>query len=302
MAAPKIAVFGVPTAAGGRFASVADAPFRLREAGLLDALRAAGPRVVNLSDLSLFPLREDPEHPRARNVEGVACALRATADEMTRALAEGFTLVLGGDCTIAAGVAAGARRHLGQPPGLIFVDADADLNTPDTTPSGYLHGMALSLALGQGPPEAVAAVGPVAPVEPDHAALVGFRALDPGERRRIGDLGLALPADAARKLGMRTAAALALEAVENGDGPVVVHLDVDVIDPAEMRAKHQSAPGPGLLFDETSDLLAALVASPRVVALEVCEYAPDVDPGLATGRRLVELLARAVTRRFRSDR
>ncbi len=297
-----MAVFGVPTAAGGRRASVADAPFRLREAGLLGALRSAGPRVVNLSDLSLFPFREDPGHPTARNTEGVACALRAAADEMTRALAEGFTLVLGGDCTLVAGVAAGARRFLGQAPGLVFIDADADLNTPETTPSGFLHGMALALALGQGPPDVVAATGTAVPVEPDHVALVGFRALDPGERRKIGDLGLALPAEAARKLGMRTTAALALEGVENGDGPVVVHLDVDVIDPEEMPAKHQAVPGPGLSFDETSDLVAALVASPRVVALEVCEYAPDIDPGLVTGRRLVELLARAVARRFRAPR
>lgn len=298
--AAKIAVFGVPTAAGGRRPAVADAPFRLREAGLLEALRAAGPRVVNLSDLSLFPFREDPEHPKARNAEVVACAVRATADETPRALAEGFTLVLGGDCTIAAGVAAGVRRHLGQPPGIVFIDADADLNTPETTPSGFLHGMALALALGRGAPEVVAAAGPVPPVQPDHAALVGFRALDPGERGRIGDLSLALPATAASKLGMRTVAALALDAVENGDGPVVVHMDVDVIDPAEMPAKHQAVGGRGLSFDEASDLVAALVASPRVVALELCEYAPDLDPGLATARRLVGLLARAVARRFRA--
>ena len=101
---------------------------------------------------------------------------------------------------------------------------------------------------------------------------------------------------------MRTAAALALEAVENGDGPVVVHLDVDVIDPAEMPAKHHAVPGPGLTFDEASDLVAALVASPRVVAFELCEYAPDDDADLATGRRLVELLSRAVARRFRAAR
>lgn len=300
MSAAKVAVFGVPTAAGGRNPAVADAPFRLREAGLLEALRAAGPRVVNLSDLSLFPFREDPEHPRARNAEVTACAVRAAADEMTRALAEGFTLVLGGDCTIAAGVAAGARRHLGQPPGIIYLDADADLNTPETTPSGFLTGMALALALGRGAPDVVAAAGPVPPVMPEHAALVGFRTLDPGERPVIGDLGLALPVGAARKLGMRTTAALALEAVENDDGPVIVHMDVDVIDPAEMPAKYPAAPGRGLEFAEASDLVAALLASPRVVAFELCEYSPDRDPGLATGRQLVALLARAVARRFRA--
>src|SRR6185295_20271202 len=98
MAGHKVAVFGVPTAAGGRGPGVERAPFALRAAGLLSSLKALGATVVNLSDLSLFPYRDDPEHPRARNAEVVACALRATADEMTRALPEGFTLVLGGDC------------------------------------------------------------------------------------------------------------------------------------------------------------------------------------------------------------
>src|SRR5262249_31314196 len=149
--------------------------------------------------------------PRARNASVVACAVRAAADEMTRAMAEGVTLVLGGDCSLAAGVAAGAGRFLGQPTGIIYLDADAVLNTEETTPSGIVAGMPLSTALGRGPREVVEAAGGPA-VAPDHAALVGYRALDPGERNHLGELGLALPAVAARKLGMRTTAALALEA------------------------------------------------------------------------------------------
>src|SRR5687767_603839 len=98
-----VAVVGVPSSAGARRDGSERAPFALREAGLLEALRATGATVVNLSDLSLFPFRADDEHPRARNVEGVACAARAAADEMTRALAEGFALVLGGDCALAVG-------------------------------------------------------------------------------------------------------------------------------------------------------------------------------------------------------
>jgi arginase len=299
MTSTKMAVFGVPTAAGGRSASVADAPFRLREAGLLDALRRVVPRVVNLSDLSLFPFRDDPGHPHARNAEVVACAVRAAADEMTRALREGFTLVLGGDCTLVVGTVAGATQALGQPVGLIYLDADADLNTPDTTPSGYLHGMALAMALGRGPAEVTGAAGPAPVLLPDHVALVGFRALDPGERQPLGDLGLALPAEAAKKLGMHVTAALALDAVENGDGPVLVHLDVDVLDPAEMSAKQPLTPGVGLTFPELRNLLTALMASPRVVALEVVEFSPDRDPGGVLARQLVDLLAEAVGRRFR---
>ena len=301
MGRSKVAVFGVPTAAGTRAPGVSQAPLRLREAGLLRALEATGARVVNLSDLSLFPSRADEEHPNARNASGVACAVRAGADEMTRALAEGFTVVLGGDCSLVAGTMAGAQRYLGTPVGLVYLDADADLNTPETTPSGNLHGMALALALGRGPDEVVAALGAPPHLAPDHVSLVGFRALDPGERAPLGDLGLALPASAARRLGMTASAALALDGVGNEDGPLVVHLDVDVIDPLEMPAKSTLTPGEALGFREVSDLVTGILASPRVVALEVCEYNPERDDdALTCGRKLVELVARAVARRLRA--
>lgn len=295
-----MAVFGVPSAAGGRAPGISRAPLCLREAGLLEALRAAGPRVVNLSDLSLFPFREDPDHPRARNAEVVACAARAAADEMTRSLSEGFTLVLAGDCTLVTGTVAGARRALDQRVGLVYLDANADLNTPETSPSGYLDGMALSLALGQGPAEVVSAGGPPPAVLGEHVSLVGFRELDPGERGRLGELGLALPAGPARRLGMRATAALALDGVANGDGPVVVHLDVDVVDAAEMPAHDVRTAGEGLSLAEVSDLVTALLASSRVVALEVAEFDPDRDPEGIHARKIVELLARGVARRFRA--
>ena len=298
MPSSKVAVFGVPTAAGGRAPGLERAPFALREAGLLRDLRAGGARVVNLSDLSLFPYRDDPDHAQARNAEVVECALRAAADEMTRALAEGFTIVLGGDCTLVAGTVAGASRALGQRVGLIYIDADADLNTPATSPSGYLDGMALALALGRGPENVVSAGGPPPAVIPEHVSLVGFRAVDPGERPALGDLGLALPATAARRLGMRVAAALALDGVGNGDGPILVHLDVDVIDSAEMPAKQVLTPGTGLAFSEVSDLLTAIVASPRVVALEVTEYDPSRDPQGEHARKIVSLVVRAAGRRL----
>jgi arginase len=299
VAGHKVAVFGVPTAAAARGPGMERAPFALREAGLLSRLRASGATVVNLSDLSLFPYRDDPEHPRARNAEVVSCAVRAAADEMTRALPEGFTVVLGGDCTLAAAVAAGAGTALREAVGLVYVDANADLNTPETTPSGYLDGMALALALGRGPEPVLAALGSAPAVQPGHVALLGFRELDPGEREPLGELGLALPASAARKLGMRVTAALALDGVENGDGPVVVHLDVDAIDPAEMPAHDVVTPGTALSLAEVSDLVTALVASPRVVAFDVAEYNPQRDPDGTHARKLVDLVTRAVARRLR---
>jgi arginase len=299
MPAGKVAVFGVPTSAGSQASGLENGPFVLREAGLLQALKAAGATVVNLSDLSLFPYRDDPEHPKARNVSGVACAVRAAGDETTRALREGFTIVLGGDCTLAVGTVAGARAALGSPVGLVYLDANADLNTPETSPSGLLCGMALAMALGRGPSEVATAAGEPPAVRGEHVALLGYRQLDGSERRALGHLGLALPAEAMKRLGMRVAAALALDAVENDDGPIVVHLDVDVIDPGEMPAKTSVTPGIGLTISEASDLVTALVASPRVAALEVVEYQPDRDPDRSCARALVDLVARAVSRRLR---
>lgn len=298
MPSRKVAVFGVPSAAGAHGPGVERGAFALREAGLLEALRVQGVPVVNLADLSLFPFRDDPDHPRARNADGVACALRAAADEMTRALAQGFTVVLGGDCTLTAGVVAGASQILSKPVGLVFLDAHADLNTPETSPSGLLSGMALSLALGDGPEVITEATRPA--VEPDHVALLGFRALDPGEKPRLGMLGLALPAAAVRRIGGRAAALIALDAIENGEGPVVVHVDVDVIDPAEMPAKAGSPPGEALSLSEVSDLVAALAASRRVVALEIAEYDPSRDPDGSCARKLVDLVARAVARKAKA--
>jgi arginase len=298
----KVAVFGVPSSAGASAPGLEHAPFVLREAGLLQALSAEGATVVNLSDLSLFPFRQDADHPRARNVSGVACAVRAAGDETTRALAEGFTVVLGGDCTLAVGTVAGARDALGSAVGLIYMDANADLNTPDTSPSGLLCGMALAMAMGRGPSEVATAAGEPPAVRGEHVALLGYRQLDGSERRALGHLGLALPAEAMKRLGMRVAAALALDAVENDDGPIVVHLDVDVIDPQEMPAKASVTPGTGLTMLEAADLVTALVASPRVVALEVVEYLPDRDADRSCARALVSLIARAVARRLRTGR
>ena len=132
------------------------------------------------------------------------------------------------------------------------------------------------------------------PAEPRGVAVA--EALQDGRQRQ---LGLALPAPAARRLGMRVTSALALDGVGNGDGPVVVHLDVDVIDPSEMPAKTHLTPGPGLSLQEAGDLLTALLASPRVVALEICELLPDRDPAGTHARKVVELLTRAMARRLR---
>jgi arginase len=294
MRTPKIAVVGVPSAAGARGTGVARGPFVLRERGLLRALAADGTRVVNLSDLSLFPYRDDPEHPRARNAAVVACAVRAAADEMTRALDEGFTLMLGGEATIVAGALAGARRKLGVPVGLVYVDAHADLHTSETTRSGYMQGMVLSLALGRGPEIVARAYSQEPSVAPSQVALLGVRDWEPGEREAAAALALVLPLDDLQKSGMAAAAGRALAAI--GEGPVLVHFNVDVIAPLAMPAVEVETPGGGLSLVEAAELLRALLASPRVRALVVTQYDPERDPDGHCAQRIVDLITSALAR------
>jgi arginase len=295
--APKIAVFGVPSAAGALAAGTERAPFALREAGLLGALAEGGARVVNLSDLSLFPWRDDAEHPRARNQALTACAARATADEMLRALSEGFTVVLGGDCAILPGTMAGARQALGRDVGLVYLDANADLNTPETSPSGRLAGMALALALGQSP-ETLTMTAP--PVRSRQVALLGYRAVDPGERAALASLALAVSAHDLRLQGCSYLAGEALASLEGGEGPVLVHLDVAVLDPAVMPAKAGSIVGPGLNWGELEEMLLVLCTSPRVIALEVCGFDPSRDAEGQHAQRLVAAIAAAARARLGS--
>jgi len=297
--ARKVVLLGVPSAAGASRAGLEAAPRALREAGLAAALRRVGCEVVDLVDLALFPFVPDAEHPRARNVSGVACALRATADEMTRALPEGFTLVLGGGCSLLAGVVAGVRRHLGRPPAVVLVDAHGDLNTPETSPSGFLDGMGLALAQGSGP-EALAALDEGPWVSPRETALVGWRELDPGEREMLPRLAAALSAQELLSVGGEGASRrvrAALPAI-----PLVVELDVDVMEPAVMPAKGASPPGAALSPLEVQELLGHLLADARAQALLVTGYDPALDADGGAARTLVELLAQACAPAGRGER
>jgi len=217
---------------------------------------------------------------------------------MPRALAEGFTLLLGGDCSLVAGSLAGARRALGQPVGLVYIDADADLNTQQTTPSGFLDGMALSLALGRCESAFATAGGPAPGWRASTWRSSATAPSIPASGRRWGP-GPGAPGgggEAPRYAGGgRPGAGRRGEHGRAGAGPSGRGRDRPGRDAPEAAPDHWR----GLSLAECSDLLTALLASPRVVALELVEYDPDHDPDGRGARALVELLARAVARRLR---
>jgi arginase family enzyme len=161
----RLHVIGAPTSAGAYAPGQERGPEALRAAGLLSALRARGIAVVDQGDVPGFRWRVDPSNPRAMNSDAVATVVRAVADRVARSFADGAAvLVLGGDCTVEVGTVAGALVE-SDSVGLVYVDLDTDLNTPDTTEDGALDWMGVAHLLGlPGTIPAISEAGPRSPL------------------------------------------------------------------------------------------------------------------------------------------
>ena len=147
--ANRIALIGAPSSAGARLVGQEQAPQRLRDAGLVQLLRSDGHEVVDLGDLAHASFVPDPQHPKQQNLSLVVNVLEQVASRVEAALADGaWPLVIGGDCTVTIGVLAALTKHFPRL-GMMYLDGDVDLNTPETTHTGILDGMVLAHILGR---------------------------------------------------------------------------------------------------------------------------------------------------------
>ncbi len=302
MAGP-LALVGVPTSAGTHGPGQEKAPGALRAAGLVGALEAAGVEVHDEGDLPVALYRAAVADPRQRDLDGVVEVAGRVADRVAEVLDRGRTpLVLGGDCTITLGVAAGFARHTDDL-GLLYFDGDADLSTPATTSSGVLDSMVVAHLMGEGAP-ALARLGPRVPLLPaDRLVLFGFD--DPDD---LGEAQQALlarhgptawPASWIREAagGPRAAAAAALGDLEARVGTVVGHFDVDVVDTGDLPLANFPHFNQGLTLADAVACLEVFCGSGKLGAVVVTEVNPDHDPDGTQLGRLVDGLAAALARR-----
>ncbi|MGC2002791.1 MAG: arginase family protein, partial [Candidatus Acidiferrales bacterium] len=153
--ANKIALLGAPTSAAAMSAGHEGAPAALRAAGLAERLREIGYDVTDFGDDPVQLFKPDEESPRARNLSRVIASLEALKPRVEMAVkSSALPLILSGDCSVALATVAGARRYF-RKVSMIYMDADADLNTPATTPSGCVDGMVVSHLTGRGAAEMV---------------------------------------------------------------------------------------------------------------------------------------------------
>jgi arginase len=302
--AGPLALLGVPTSAGTHGPGQEKAPGALRAAGLVGALTAAGVEVHDEGDLPIAMYRAAVADPRQRDLDGVAAVAGRVADRVAELLDRGMApLVLGGDCTITLGVAAGFAQQVGDDLGLLYFDGDADLSTPATTGSGVLDSMVVAPLLGEGAP-ALARLGPKVPLlTADRLVLFGFD--DPDD---LGEAQQALlarhgptawPASRIQEVagGPRAAAVAALGDLEARAGTVVVHFDVDVVDTGDLPLANFPHFNQGLTLADAVACLEVFCGSAKLGGVVVTEVNPDHDPDGTQLGRLVDGLAAALARR-----
>ena len=293
MAPTRVAIIGAALDLGAGRRGVDMGPSAIRYAGLRDRLAAAGIGVEDRGNVQA-PLAETrssgPEN--ARFLDEILETCVRVAQEVEAARADGLVpLVLGGDHSVAIGTLSGlSASGLG---GVLWLDAHGDLNTPETTPSGNVHGMPLAVALGRGGSQFSADGLRIPAVDPSRVALVGVRSLDPGEQALVRELGLAVYtiSDLDRR-GVEPVIEEALVRISGGSF-VHVSVDLDVVDPEFAPGVGDAVLG-GLSYRE-AHLALELVAEAGVLdSLELVEVNPIRDHENTTAALAVGLAASAL--------
>ena len=294
----KIALIGACSSAAAFLAGTEKAPQALRAAGLLEKLKHIGYEVHDLGDCPVRLFADDEEHRRARNLPAIVAGLNDLKLHAEGAIKSGaLVLVLGGDCAQVIGLLTGARRyykHLN----LFWMDRDADLNTPASTPSGRIDGMVVASVIGRGAPELVRFWGETPLVREPDVLLYGLERIDPPEQEFLSKSPLrsVLAADVQKK-GATAAARDALAHLHADSREFVLHLDTDIIAQEEFAPVNVPGSG-GLSFADVRQSLCEVLSQKTLLGLDVAQYNPDRDPDGAGAQKLVALLVDALTARF----
>jgi arginase len=295
----KIRVIGVPLDMGASRRGVDMGPSAMRVAGLEPRLEALGHQVTDGGNIrvEIAETQAFGSH-NARYLKQIAETCTRTAEAVVKTLSEGQTpLVLGGDHSLAAGSVSGVAeyyRRQSQNIGVIWIDAHSDINTPETSPSGNVHGMPLASLLGLGPEQLVKIFGYSPKIAPENAVLVGVRDVDAQERANIQRAGLkaVFTMRDIDERGMRAVMEEALAAAGNGTAGYHVSLDMDWIDPEDAPGVGTPVRG-GATYREAHLAMEIIADHGRMLSFEIVEVNPVIDEHNRTADLAVELACSA---------
>ena len=290
---PPVSVFGVPTDIGASRRGASMGPEALRVAGLVEAIAARGIEVRDAGDV---PGPRNPVSPPVdgyRHLDEVVAWNRAVFDRSTAELRAGrMPILLGGDHCLAIGSIAAVAAHCrdtGRKLRVLWLDAHADFNTREITPSGNIHGMPVACLCGLGPAPLVELGGHVPALRPADVRQIGIRSVDPGEKRLVKEHGLDIyDMRHIDEVGMRRTMEAALDGVDD-DTHLHVSFDVDMLDPSIAPGTGTRVPG-GVNYREAQLIMEMVADTGRLGSLDLVEVNPALDRRNATARLAVDLV------------
>ncbi len=278
----KIRILGVPLDLGQERRGVDMGPSAMRAAGLNAALKSLGHQVEDAGNIHVKNPEEQHYGDRhAKYLNEIAEACREVAHQIYQTLETGsFPLSLGGDHSMVIGTQAGVAkfyRDREQNVGLLWIDAHADMNTPETSPSGNIHGMPFAATLGFGPEPLVGIFGFSPKMRAENCVLIGARDLDARERRTVKQSGVhVFTMRDIDEHGMRAVMERSVAFATEGTAGFVVSLDMDVVDPDEAPGVGTPVRG-GITFREAHLAMEMVSDSKKMLALEIVEINPIID-------------------------
>ena len=299
----KIRVLGVPLDLGASRRGVDMGPSAVRVAGLEARLEALGHQVTDAGNIRVeIAETQNSGAPNARFLQQIADTCTRTAEAVVKSLEDGMTpLILGGDHSLAAGSISGVAefyRRQGQKIGVIWLDAHSDINTPETSPSGNVHGMPLAALLGLGAGSGLDPLSQIfgysPKILPENTVIIGVRDIDAAERENIRRAGVAevYTMRDIDERGMRTVMEEALRAAGRGTAGYHVSLDMDWIDPEDAPGVGTPVRG-GATYREAHLAMEILADHGRLLSFEIVEVNPVIDERNRTADLAVELACSA---------
>jgi arginase len=289
----KAAVIGAALDLGAGRRGVDMGPSAIRYAGLADRLEELGIPCSDWGNVETAVAEAaESGSPQARFLDEIKETCERIARAVARAVGGGRTpIILGGDHSIAL-VTLGGMAAVHGPGAVLWLDAHGDLNTPETSPSGNIHGMALGAALGRASEIFASDVWPLPELDPERVVLLGVRSLDDGERAFVKERGIAVCTMS--ELDRRGIEPVMREALERVEGARFVHLslDMDVVDPEVAPGVGTPVRG-GLSYREAHLAMELVAESGLLASLEIVEVNPILDRGNETAALAVELAASA---------
>jgi arginase len=284
-------VIGIPYNVGWKDEGIDKGPAALRRQGLLSQLTQVAEKVTDLGDVQVnLPLRDD-SNPKLLNPGQVVAVCKAVAPMVRDACRKSyFPVILGAEDSIIMGIVEGLHEGLSDSIGLIYLDAHGDFNVPETTPSGLIGGMDVAILAGRGPERLTNMFGHKPQLSEEQIALFGARDLDPPELEMLRSSKVHLyTMEKVKQLGAERAIREVVERLSRSCRNIYVHIDIDVLDPSEIKALHMNVPD-GLGMADCASALRFVRETGRLCGLAVMVFNAHKDPSGTEAKKLNQMI------------